>query len=443
MSVIGVDTNGIRNPDNGSPNGILPQQEGLEPDHVVESGDTLYEIWQQAVADGCDCTWEEFLGANQHIDNADWIYPGDPVFYPESSQVDGTDGTDGTNGTDGADGTNGTDGAGEPPPGSNSPEAQAVDSARAERDRAIERYNAVQTPENAQALAEADQALEDAVQAEIEADVAALDPPPSTYEEYQEAVAAAADRVAARYPGDGAVEVAAANAEAEMTSVEYLEARHEEAGQLPPAQSQAARIEGLLEGAREVHESPEAQETAEASQAVADAQAELETQQAEGTPNEISQAEADLAEAEQRLEEAIAAETNARIEASGATSDEQIAEVEDQVRQDMLNRVPADQRAGLEQHFDAARGSAETMRETDAAAEAHAGNPTEYSEETLTDAVTAEIEAGLDAFRARNPDASDDEIQAEAERIGDQIVDRNGNNDDVSDVVETVVNDYD
>jgi thiamine monophosphate synthase len=83
------------------------------------------------------------------------------------------------------------------------------------------------------------------------------------------------------------------------------------------------------------------------------------------------------------------------------------------------------------------------MRETDAAAEAHAGNPTEYSEETLTDAVTAEIEAGLDAFRARNPDASDDEIQAEAERIGDQIVDRNGNNDDVSDVVETVVNDYD
>ena len=39
MSVIGVDTNGIRNPDNGSPNGILPQQEGLDRQPAAEAGE--------------------------------------------------------------------------------------------------------------------------------------------------------------------------------------------------------------------------------------------------------------------------------------------------------------------------------------------------------------------------------------------------------------------
>ncbi|HLR46260.1 MAG TPA: LysM domain-containing protein, partial [Deinococcales bacterium] len=251
MSVIGVDTNGIRNPDNGSPNGRLPSQEGLEPGHTVESGDTLYEIWQQAVADGSDCTWEEFLAANQHIDNPDWIYPGDAVFYPESSGVDGSDGTDGTNGTDGTDGTDGTggtdgaDGTGEDVDAHRSEEAEAVDDAQADYDQAVQNYNAHPSDENWAALDSARQELEGAILTEAEAEVANMNPPPSTYEEYQQAVAEAAQRIAARHPDDPLVQTIVDDVVSEMTSVEYLEAMLEEAQQVPPAQSQAGRIEGL------------------------------------------------------------------------------------------------------------------------------------------------------------------------------------------------------
>lgn len=86
VTSIGTDTNGIRNPDTGSPNGLLPDQQGLKPDDEVASGDTLLAIYQTAVRDGkCDCSWEQFLQANRHIDDPNWIYPGDPIFYGTAS----------------------------------------------------------------------------------------------------------------------------------------------------------------------------------------------------------------------------------------------------------------------------------------------------------------------------------------------------------------------
>lgn len=425
----GQAANGTEAPENSKP-------------HVVQRGECVSQIMADNGMDYNDpADVQKFYELNPQFAppngrSDDLIYPDEVIYLPEDA-TGGTDGTDGTDGTGEAEGTDGADGTDE---ANLSEEAQEVDDAQQDYDRAVENYNAHPSDENWDAVDTARQELEAAILAEAEAEVADMQPPPSSYEEYQQAVVDAAGRIAGRHPDDRLVQSTVDDVVSQMTSVEYLEGYQAQAHQ---ESAEADRRQEILEGAQAVHESPEAQETAEASQAVADARQQLDELREEGaTQNAIDAAEADLAEAEQRLDEAMAAEINARIEASGATGD-QVADVEQQVRQDMLSRVPSNQRADVADSFDSAREAAATMRGTDAAAEAHADNPTDYTEDTLNSAVEAEIQAGLDAYRAENPDASDEDILAEAERLGDAIVERNGDSDGVQDAVDRVVNDYD
>lgn len=424
---------------------------------AVEPGDTISGLMAQQGLDWTDKNdREQFLRDNpQFADGSrdpDLIWAGE-VVYIRPPQGDETGGA-------------GETGDAAEQPGSNSPEAKAVDEAQQDYDTAVSNYNAAPTDANWEALGAAREKLEAAIKTEVEADVAALDPPPATYEEHQQAVAESTARVAARYSDDTVVQAATQAVESELTSVGYLEGRFEEASQglSPPAQEEASRINDLLQGARAVHESPEAKETLAATENLAQAEENLATQNSEGTPNEIKEAEEQVVEARERLEQAIAAEINARVEAAGVTDPEEVAAIEQQVRQDVLNRTDTGSHDAVNATFDGASQVAQTQRTTDGAATAYDSAQTSYdnkygdgnldmghasavervesTQAALKSAVEAEIAAGIEDYTAQNPDASPEEIEAEAERLGEQIVSRNGDSEHVRDVVDTVVDDY-
>lgn len=463
------------NPTTGSPNGVLTEQQARPADYVVQRGDTLWDISQRT-----GIPLDVLIAENPHIDNPHWIYPGDPIFYPEGAGPDQPGGADETSGTDQPGDTGGTD-----QPGSNSPEAQAVGDAITARDRAQSNLNdfpgtlaEAQEAGLVQALTDADQAVQTAIEEEIAADVAALEPPPATYEEYQQAVADSAARITARYADDPVTQRNVQAAANEVTSVEYLEQQQAQAqdsvDNLPsglpdedkqPVRDEAARIGDILEGARAVHESPQALATQQAVTDLTTAQANLETQQAEGTPNEITAAQRQVAEAEQALDQAIAAEINARVAAAGATDPEEVEAITAQTQQDILSRTDPGARTDVQNRFAGASTLAANQRTTDASGGSYdsaADRIDQYNESgdldtgytsardrydstkaELKTAVEAELEFGINAYTTLNPDATPEQIAAEAERLGDAIVARNGNSEHVREIVETVVNDYD
>src|SRR5690606_34211611 len=120
--------------------------------------------------------------------------------------------------------------------------------------------------------------------------------------------------------------------------------------------------------------------------------------------------------------------------------------IEQQVRQDILNRTGTGSHEAVNAAFEGASQLAQTQRTTDSAAADYDGAKTNYDNKygegnldmghasalervestraELKSAVEAEIGAGIEDYKAEHPDATPEEIEAEAERLGDEIVAR-------------------